>query len=348
MSSESSELIRALPSLSAASASFLKQCEAFPANCLIYGERGTGKKTLAFALAQRFSPHVQSVAFIDFAASPEENALDALHRVLSVSDSEIGSSKRAAIVVGNVNLASEHCQEQLLSGLATFNPMKAPMVIATMRVEPNVAAEINQLSQQLIWKLGVHQFNLPPLRVAPECLERSIQFIHRRLDALDDSHTQTTLNTEALAALAGYPWPGNFHELEMAIHQTLANVRTRIQSRQLPETAQHQPVEITLEDIPPFVTSQSSTPAVDSILSIEDTEALIRAMVRQELLAAGAECNEVHHRVMSAVERELIQQVLAETDHIQTKASQRLGMNRNTLHKRIKELGLDKATPPEN
>ena len=42
------------------------------------------------------------------------------------------------------------------------------------------------------------------------------------------------------------------------------------------------------------------------------------------------------------MERELIAQVLAECGGVQTKAAARLGINRNTLHKKLKEYGLEK------
>jgi DNA-binding protein Fis len=42
------------------------------------------------------------------------------------------------------------------------------------------------------------------------------------------------------------------------------------------------------------------------------------------------------------VERELIAQVLVACDNVQIKAAARLGINRNTLHKKLKEYGLER------
>lgn len=44
-------------------------------------------------------------------------------------------------------------------------------------------------------------------------------------------------------------------------------------------------------------------------------------------------------QIVGAVEKELIQQVLDECDHVQVKAATRLGINRNTLHKKTQESG---------
>jgi len=59
------------------------------------------------------------------------------------------------------------------------------------------------------------------------------------------------------------------------------------------------------------------------------------------LLEAGDEAIDVHDRVVSLVERELIHQVLKTCQGTQTKAAMRLGINRNTLHKKISDYGLE-------
>ena len=56
---------------------------------------------------------------------------------------------------------------------------------------------------------------------------------------------------------------------------------------------------------------------------------------------AGEDSTEVHDRVVSLVERELILQVLRSCQGIQTKAATRLGINRNTLHKKIEDYHLE-------
>ena len=57
--------------------------------------------------------------------------------------------------------------------------------------------------------------------------------------------------------------------------------------------------------------------------------------------AAGPAANDLHDRIVGRVERELIQQVLQTCDRVQIKAAARLGINRNTLHKKLSEYRLD-------
>jgi DNA-binding protein Fis len=49
---------------------------------------------------------------------------------------------------------------------------------------------------------------------------------------------------------------------------------------------------------------------------------------------------DLHGRIVNRVEREVISQVMRACDSVQIKAAARLGINRNTLHKKLKEYGL--------
>ena len=71
------------------------------------------------------------------------------------------------------------------------------------------------------------------------------------------------------------------------------------------------------------------------------SESLCRDLVTQGMTSAGEAAANLYERIVSQVERELIQQVLKSCQGIQTKAATRLGINRNTLHKKIEEFGLE-------
>ena len=76
-----------------------------------------------------------------------------------------------------------------------------------------------------------------------------------------------------------------------------------------------------------------------------DLENLTAELVRRGLLTAGPNADELIRRIVAPVERELIQQVLTSCDRVQIKAAARLGINRNTLHKKLSEYGLDTPSP---
>jgi DNA-binding protein Fis len=72
-----------------------------------------------------------------------------------------------------------------------------------------------------------------------------------------------------------------------------------------------------------------------------DPATLAFDLVQQGLTAAGAHEENLHAKIVNRVERELIVQVMSACDNVQTKAAARLGINRNTLHKKLKEYGLE-------
>jgi DNA-binding protein Fis len=59
------------------------------------------------------------------------------------------------------------------------------------------------------------------------------------------------------------------------------------------------------------------------------------------LQSAGDGATNLHEHIVSQVEREVISQVLRSCQGVQTKAATRLGINRNTLHKKIDEYHLE-------
>ena len=61
------------------------------------------------------------------------------------------------------------------------------------------------------------------------------------------------------------------------------------------------------------------------------------------MLEAGESSSNLYDRVVNLVEKELFSQVLKSCQGVQTKAASRLGINRNTLHKKIDDYGLEAA-----
>jgi len=76
-----------------------------------------------------------------------------------------------------------------------------------------------------------------------------------------------------------------------------------------------------------------------------DLAALTSELVRHGIRAAGPQANDLHDRIVGLVERELIQQVLAACERVQIKAAARLGINRNTLHKKLSDYRIDDTAP---
>jgi len=103
--------------------------------------------------------------------------------------------------------------------------------------------------------------------------------------------------------------------------------------------------ELTLNLLPPVVTTGRSPRAIGVAL---DFDSLAEELVHLGLGAAGEGSADVHSRIVDRIEREVIAQVLQECEGVQIKAAGRLGINRNTLHKKLKQYGLNGEATPEN
>ena len=85
----------------------------------------------------------------------------------------------------------------------------------------------------------------------------------------------------------------------------------------------------------------SGQPSVSPRLRAADLESLTYAVVERGLADSGPSEDNLHAKIVNRVERELIAQVMISCNNVQTKAAARLGINRNTLHKKLKEYQLD-------
>jgi DNA-binding protein Fis len=104
--------------------------------------------------------------------------------------------------------------------------------------------------------------------------------------------------------------------------------------------------ELTTELLPGVVTG-GERPASQPLPAM-DIDSLTREVVSQGLSTAGDDATNLHGIVVDRVERELIAQVLLACGGVQTKAATKLGINRNTLHKKIKDYGLDSEDTGES
>src|SRR5205814_7406046 len=68
-----------------------------------------------------------------------------------------------------------------------------------------------------------------------------------------------------------------------------------------------------------------------------DLDALVQHLVRTAIQSVPADDGRLYERLVRGVERELLEQVLQLSDHVLVKAAARLGINRNTLHKKMTE-----------
>jgi two-component system nitrogen regulation response regulator GlnG len=181
--------------------------------------------------------------------------------------------------------------------------------------------------EDLFFRLNVAPIRLPPLREHLEDIpELARAFLLR---ATREGLPAKTIDEGALERLKRHEWPGNVRELE--------NLIRRVSALYADETINARIVEREL----------SSQVAARS----EEGPVTLSGLVERHLISLFASESDglpppgLYDRVLAEIERPLIQLTLKATRGNQVRAAEVLGLNRNTLRKRITDLGLARAKP---
>lgn len=170
--------------------------------------------------------------------------------------------------------------------------------------------------EDLFYRLNVVPIELPPLRERREDVDVLAQ--HFLAHAVEDGLPHRQLSHDALDALRGRAWRGNVRELRNVIYRLALLARDDT---------------IDAESIRDIIGAEQ-TPGEG-----ETREALAIA-VAHWLAANKPADGAVYHSALAAFEKPLMEHALSETSGNQVRAAQLLGINRNTLRKRLGELGI--------
>lgn len=198
----------------------------------------------------------------------------------------------------------------------------------TIRVDTRVIGATNQFLEDeiaagrfrddLYYRLNVVPIYLPPLRERRQDISALASFFLKRY--CDENRRDTPdIPAAILDRLQNYDWPGNVRELENYVERAVV-------------LSHNQPLhwDTLVPGQERRMRAAHGKPA--------DLDGLIQNLVRTALQKLPAEEGRLHDRLVRAVERELLEQVLPQCDNVLVKAAARLGINRNTLHKKLSEL----------
>lgn len=312
---------------------------------LVTGESGTGKELVARAIhdlgPRRRAPFVA----INMAAIPRD-----------LIEAELFGHERGAFTGAQTRMAGRF--EQAAGGTLFLDeigdmPMEAQtrllrvlqqgefttvggariikadvrIVAATNKeLAPLVAA--GHFREDLFYRLNVVPIALPPLRER----RQDVPLLARHfLDkAVADGLPRKAIGEDALRMLEAHDWPGNVRELENLMRRLAVLARDEVigaadLSAMLGEGA---PARVVVE----------ADPGIDA--------AVAGWLVRLSRENPGAlEDGTLHERLIAAVERPLIEATLIRSGYNQQRAARLLGINRNTLRKRLDDLGIDATSP---
>jgi transcriptional regulator with GAF, ATPase, and Fis domain len=313
------------------------------ASVLLLGETGTGKEVIARAVHQLSLRASGPFIRVNCGALTESLLESELFgHVRGSFTGAIGNrtgrfeaAHTGSIFLDEINSTTPKLQVKLLRVLQE-REFERVGDTQTIRVDTRVIAasnrdlheevEADRFREDLFWRLNVVPIYLPPLRDRREDIPSLVGHFLNYYNDQNDRYV-VHIQREALEAMQDYHWPGNVRELQNYTERAVVMAEGD---------------ELTVDLLPDAVMGREKRPV--GLRHAVDLETLTYELVRTGLSTAGPQEDSLYTKIVNRVEREVIAQVMTECDNIQIKAAKRLGINRNTLHKKIDEHGLGEET----
>ena len=310
---------------------------------MINGESGTGKELVARALHDYGKRRGGPFVAINMAAIPRElieselfgHERGAFTGATTRSPGRFEQANGGTLFLDEIGDMPPEAQTRLLRVLQEGEftsvggrvPIKANVrIIAATHRDLRAAIRQGLFREDLFYRLNVVPIRLPPLRERTEDIPPLARHFLERAQA--DGLPAKALDEGAVERLKRHGWPGNVRELEnlmrrlaaLCPHPTIGAAEIDAELREAATPA-----------------SAETPPAAPETLS--------RAVERhlREFFVAhgdGVAPADIYDRVIAEVERPLIRLTLAATRGNQIKAAAMLGLNRNTLRKKIRDLDI--------
>lgn len=304
------------------------------ATVLIHGESGTGKELVARAIHFHSRRAGRPFVAVNSAAIPLElleselfgHEKGAFTGAVSRKIGRFESAFGGTIFLDEIGDMSLELQGKLLRVLqerefervgGTESIKTDVRVIAATHRNLEKAVREGRFREDLFYRLNVIQINIPPLRKRKDDIGLLAEHFMQKFQA--DAVKKKMLTPETLRILKAYDWPGNVRELENTIQRAIIL---------------SQGDKIFPDSLPPHIFKPGHGVAISFEAFLEEKIAdLVERM-------GGLESGDIYSLVLQRVEKPLITHILRKTKGNQLRAAALLGINRNTLRKKIKELGI--------
>lgn len=290
---------------------------------MITGEHGVGRELVARVLHQA-SPRA-SGRFVavrptfEGADVPVKSGDDSCERARRALKAAAGGT----LLVKDVSDLSAPSQRTLKRAIRDRAECEC-QVVATADVDVDHAVDAQIVSRDFYDLFAARRIEVPPLRDRSEDLPTLCERWIRHY-AAEVGRQKPSISTRAHERLGAYPWPGNVAELKSIARRLVVRVsRSRIEAGDVDEVLPKVAQRVPLED-----------------LAFEE---MVKAKLGALLARIdGYPVHDLYDTVVARVERPLFELVLAHTGGNQVKAAEILGLNRNTLRKKLEGLGGTKA-----
>ena len=281
---------------------------------LILGESGTGKSLIARAIHD-FSDR-RTLPFVVAQAADLQGA-DGPSTLLA-------KAKGGSLVFDEVGDYDDETQGRIVRMLDAL-PDPAPRIMATTQVDLSALMEAGKFRQDLFYRLGGVTIAVPALRERVEDIPLLADHFLTRAER--DGLGTRRFSAEALALVRAYAWPGNVRQLENTV-------------RRLVVTSSEE--EITRAEVEFVLGNQ---PAIEPLRSGGEGEKLSASIARHlrryfDLHGGNLPAPGLYDRILREMEAPLIEIALDATGGNQARCADLLGINRNTLRKKITDLDI--------
>ena len=303
---------------------------------LLLGESGTGKELVARNLHELGRRRDGKFVVINLAATPRERVETELFGRGEGDPGKLIEADGGTLFLDEIGDMPLDAQTRLLRVIdgteAAINPKtgRRPNVRIIAATNRDLRALIREglFREDLFFRLNVAPVRLPPLRERAEDIpDLARSFLLR---AIREGLPAKTIDQTALDRLMSHDWPGNVRELENLIRRICAlygedMITARIVERELADHSAQQP-------------GQEGPVTLSGLV-----ERYLQSYFASQ--ADGVPPIGLYDRVLEEVEAPLIRLTLAATRGNQVRAAEILGLNRNTLRKKITDLGVESMRP---
>ena len=295
---------------------------------LICGEHGTGRELVARVLHQR-GPRTGArfvavrPTFEDVPGRTQDRNDDACERARRALRSAAGGTLLVKDV-SDLSASSQRTLKKAIKDRAADRETAEVFdvhVVATGDLDVDRAVDAEIVARDFYELFRPRRITVPPLRDRlddlPALFERWVKHY-----AAEVGRPKPSVSVRAIQRLTDYPWPGNVAELKAIARRLVVRTpRARIEAGDVDEILPVVAARVPLEDL-----------AFEEMVKAKLAGLLARI--------DGYPIHDLYEKVVARVERPLFDLVLAHTGGNQLKAAEILGLNRNTLRKKLSDLGI--------
>lgn len=306
---------------------------------LILGESGTGKELVAQAIHETGLRKDGPFVAVNMAAIPreliesdlfghEKGAFTGAH---ARSIGRFEQAKGGTLFLDEIGDMPMDAQTRLLRVLqsgefvpvGSARPIKADIriVAATNQDLPQLISE-NRFREDLYYRLNVIPVSLPPLRDRKEDIPALIA--HFVKQSVDEGLPNKTFSAIAIDAMASHGWPGNVRELRNIVQRLLIHARDH---------------QVQLDDVKQLIVQKSGSLSSEDNTPPRDMASAMMQWLDQRAMEKQS-FGKLYDHALEQMERPLLQYMMGHYDGNQLRVAEHLGINRNTLRKKLVSLSI--------